>query len=85
MISDNLNLLIFAHHLDDEKAAVSLTDTRSNGVTQRREMTVVSESGVREREPSLRMTRFCSVVRMWQGRWGMLIVEKRLPTILKPV
>ena len=49
MISDNLNWLIFAHHLDDEKAAVSLTDTRSNGVTQRREMTVVSESGVRER------------------------------------
>ncbi|MEE0019462.1 MAG: hypothetical protein UEW60_00575 [Christensenellales bacterium] len=49
MISDNLNLLIFAHHLDDEKAAVSLTDTRSNGVTQRREMTVVSKPGVRER------------------------------------
>jgi hypothetical protein len=49
VILDNLNLLIFAHHLDDEKAAVSLTDTRSNGVTQRREMTVVSKPGVRER------------------------------------
>lgn len=31
---------------DDEKAAVSLTDTSSNGVTQRREMTIVSEPGL---------------------------------------
>lgn len=33
MISDSLNLLIFAHHLDDEKAAVSLTDTTADGRT----------------------------------------------------
>ena len=31
---------------DDEKAAVSLTDTSSNGVTQQREMTVINEPGL---------------------------------------
>ena len=31
---------------DDEKAAVSLTDTSSNGVVQRREMTIVNEPGL---------------------------------------
>lgn len=45
MISDNLNLLIFAHHLDDEKAAVVLTDTPGG----QQNMTIVSEPGVRER------------------------------------
>lgn len=45
MISDSLNLLIFAHHLDDEKAAVSLTDTPGG----QQNMTIVGEPGVRER------------------------------------
>lgn len=31
---------------DDEKAAVSLTDTSSNGVTQKREMSIVNEPGL---------------------------------------
>jgi len=44
MISDNLNLLIFAHHLDDEKAAVVLTDTPGG----QQNMTIVNKPGVRE-------------------------------------
>lgn len=44
MISDNLNLLFFAHHLDDEKAAVILTDTPGG----QQNMTIVNEPGVRE-------------------------------------
>lgn len=31
---------------DDEKAAVGLTDTSSNGVTQKREVTIVNEPGL---------------------------------------
>lgn len=31
---------------EDEKAAVSLTDTSSNGVVQQREMTIINESGL---------------------------------------
>lgn len=45
MISDNLNLLFFAHHLDDEKAAVISTDGNRGNPN----MTIVSEPGVRER------------------------------------
>ena len=38
MATDRLN--------EDEKAAVSLTDTSSNGISQNREMTVVNEPGL---------------------------------------
>ena len=31
---------------EDKRAAVSLTDTSSNGVTQRREVTIVSDPGI---------------------------------------
>lgn len=44
MISDNLNLLIFAHHLDDEKAAL----ISNEGIRGNPNMTIVSEPGVRE-------------------------------------
>lgn len=45
MTSNNLNLLIFAHHLDDEKAAVVLTDGNRGNPN----MTIVNKPGVRER------------------------------------
>ena len=38
MVADRLD--------DDEKAAVSLTDTSSNGTTQSREFTIVNEAGL---------------------------------------
>lgn len=44
MISNNLNLLFFAYHLDDEKAVVISTDGNRGNPN----MTIVNEPRVRE-------------------------------------